>query len=65
MKKNLKILIIGLGSIGQRHYENLLKLGYKDVWAYDIDMTKVRSKKLKVRKINTKTLEKFDTVFCM
>jgi predicted dehydrogenase len=27
----LKILIAGLGSIGQRHAKNLLKLGYKDI----------------------------------
>ena len=31
MKKNNKILICGLGSIGQRHALNLIDLGYKDL----------------------------------
>ncbi|MBI1984657.1 MAG: Gfo/Idh/MocA family oxidoreductase [Candidatus Wildermuthbacteria bacterium] len=31
----MKILLIGFGSIGQRHYENLRKLGYKDIAVYD------------------------------
>lgn len=30
----MKILIIGLGSIGSRHLANLLKLGYKDIILY-------------------------------
>ncbi|MEK7477841.1 MAG: Gfo/Idh/MocA family oxidoreductase [Patescibacteria group bacterium] len=34
MRKNVKILICGLGSIGQRHYTNLVKLGYRDIIIY-------------------------------
>ena len=34
MKKNTKILICGLGSIGQRHYKNLLSLGYRNIIVY-------------------------------
>jgi len=33
---NLKILIIGFGSIGQRHYQNLKKLGYKDIYVFEV-----------------------------
>jgi predicted dehydrogenase len=31
VNKNIKILICGLGSIGQRHALNLLKIGYKNI----------------------------------
>lgn len=34
MKKNTKILICGLGAIGQRHYKNLITLGYKNIIVY-------------------------------
>ena len=34
MKKKEKILICGLGSIGQRHALNLIKLGYKNLILY-------------------------------
>ena len=27
----MKILIVGYGSIGKRHFENLIKLGYSDI----------------------------------
>lgn len=37
MKKNLKILIVGFGSIGKRHFENLKKLGYDDFVIVDVD----------------------------
>ena len=30
----MKLLIAGLGSIGQRHYKNLIQLGYKDIIVY-------------------------------
>lgn len=35
MKNNRKILIIGFGSIGQRHFSNLKKLGYHNISIYD------------------------------
>ena len=31
----MKILIIGFGSIGKRHYKNLISLGYKDIAVFD------------------------------
>lgn len=37
MSKSDKIIIIGFGSIGQRHYRNLLSLGYKNIAVYDPD----------------------------
>ena len=33
----MKIAIIGMGSIGQRHYANLRRLGYANVRGWDID----------------------------
>ena len=31
MNKKVKILIIGFGSIGRRHFNNLVKLGYNNI----------------------------------
>ena len=31
----MKILIIGFGSIGKRHYRNLILLGCKDIAVFD------------------------------
>ena len=36
----LKILVIGLGSMGKRRIRNLLKLGYKDIIGFDITSTR-------------------------
>jgi len=77
MEKSLKILIIGFGSIGQRHHKNLVKLGYRDVWAYDVDNTKIQKylsapacagrqagKNTKIiKQININTLKQFDVAF--
>jgi len=35
--KENKIIIIGFGSIGKRHYRNLLSLGFKNIFVYDTD----------------------------
>ena len=48
-KKNIKILICGLGSVGQRHALNLSKIGYKNL----IFLEK-RNKKLNKKLINFK-----------
>lgn len=37
MKKQINILIIGFGSVGKRHYQNLAKLGYTNVSVFDVD----------------------------
>ena len=55
----MDILIIGFGSIGKRHYRNLLDLGYKNVSVYDpadssfVGFPKVvRIKSLSIREVN-------------
>lgn len=64
INKNVKVLIIGFGSIGQRHYGNLQKLGMKNVYVYDTDTKKLAGWKLKtVKKINTAALKEFGVVF--
>lgn len=37
----MKILIIGVGSIGSRHFRNLLRLGYKNIILCDPDVKKL------------------------
>lgn len=38
----MKVLVIGTGSIGERHLANLQSLG-QDVWIYDVDQAKAQS----------------------
>lgn len=60
----MKILVIGFGSIGQRHYKNLRALGFDDVYVYDVDGRKISDKDLKtIRDIRVETLTKFDVAF--
>lgn len=59
MQKDFKIIIIGFGSIGQRHYQNLLKLGYKNVYVYDINKKKIAKKTKTINKLNPKELRTF------
>ena len=60
----MRILIIGFGSIGQRHYKNLLKLGFNDVYIYDTDKVKTVGKELKlIKKLNIAELGNFDVTF--
>src|SRR3989339_1133458 len=64
MNKNSKILIIGFGSIGQRHYRNLSKLGYREVYVYDVDKEKVKDLKSRtVKKISPNELKRFKVAF--
>lgn len=64
MNKKVKILIIGYGSIGQRHYRNLKKLGYKNLWVYDVDASKLDDRGLKVVKnISDEALNGFEIAF--
>jgi predicted dehydrogenase len=57
MKKQNKInfLIVGCGSIGQRHINNLLSLGQKNIKIYDTDCALVKkiSKKFNVEQLET------------
>lgn len=60
----MKILIIGFGSIGKRHYKNLRALGLDDVYVYDVDERKTSDKDLKtIRDLRVETLTKFDVAF--
>jgi len=63
-----KILIIGAGSIGQRHLRNLLSLGYRDIFVAEIDKDKrdeIKSKyKIKIFSDYKNALkESWDAVF--
>jgi len=50
-KKKYRGLVIGCGSIGERHIHNLQKIGIKDIQAYDMDKkkSKVISEKYKIK----------------
>lgn len=63
MDKDIKIIIIGFGSIGQRHYKNLLKLGYKYIYVYDIDQKKIGDKINRIKKLTQKELGQFKVAF--
>ena len=41
----MKILVIGCGSIGQRHIRNLVLLKEKNILAYDVDESKIKDVK--------------------
>ena len=59
----MKILIIGFGSIGQRHFNNLKSLGYENVYVYDSLPEKIKDQKLKIENLDKKNLEGFDVAF--
>jgi len=42
MNKNLNILIIGFGSIGQRHYKNMLSIGFNNIKIFDSDKSRLK-----------------------
>jgi predicted dehydrogenase len=64
MNKDIKILIIGFGSIGQRHYKNICNLGYKQVFVYDTDVSKLNSDICKiVKRLDFENLEELKVVF--
>lgn len=58
--KDFKILIIGFGSIGQRHFKNLTTLGYKNVYIYDSDKSKISDLKFQISDLSQKNLKQFD-----
>lgn len=61
--KNSPILVVGFGSIGQRHYRNLLSLGYVNVFVYDVDRSKLTSLGEKtIESLNLKVLSGFTSV---
>jgi len=63
MNKKSKILIIGFGSIGQRHYKNLKKLGYKNLYVFDTNKKVISNSKFQIPNFNADTLKEFKIVF--
>ena len=63
MTKSTPILIIGFGSIGQRHYRNLLAMGYRNVYVYDTDKKRVQNEEFRIENLRVKTLKNFSIVF--
>ncbi len=61
MKKDIPILVIGMGSIGLRRYQNLKTLGYTNVHVYDIDSKKTREYK-SLPKLTEKAIKDFSVV---
>ncbi|MFH1662267.1 MAG: Gfo/Idh/MocA family oxidoreductase [Candidatus Falkowbacteria bacterium] len=63
MNKNIKIIIIGFGSIGQRHYNNLLNLGFSNIFIYDPDEQLIINSEFRIKNINHENLKNFDVAF--
>ena len=64
MTKKDKIIIIGFGSIGQRHYRNLTKLGYQNIFVFDIDKTKGKNLGNKfIKQLTNVQLKQFKAAF--
>ena len=61
--KDLRIIIVGFGSIGERHYRNLKALGCKNVSVYDIDKKKTRNHKSEVKNLSKNILRNFNVAF--
>ncbi|HEY9584300.1 MAG TPA: Gfo/Idh/MocA family oxidoreductase [Candidatus Paceibacterota bacterium] len=65
MDKKLKILIIGFGSIGKRHYQNLTALGFGEVFVYDENESSFKDypKIAKMENLSSETVKVFKAVF--
>ncbi|MDD5031512.1 MAG: Gfo/Idh/MocA family oxidoreductase [Patescibacteria group bacterium] len=63
VNKNSKILIIGFGSIGQRHRKNLQRLGFRNVYVYDIDKERIKNYELRIKNIDVDNLKQFNIIF--
>lgn len=61
----MNILIIGFGSIGKRHYRNLISLGYKDVAVFDPSDRAFTSfdKVIRLEKLDADSVVFFDVAF--
>ena len=63
----MKVLVIGSGSIGQRHIKNLKLLGIKDIQVFDNDkkLLKLVEKKFKIKAQNELNFDQIDcTLIC-
>src|SRR3989344_748334 len=64
LAKNTPILIVGFGSIGERHYRNLQSLGYSNVSVYDVDQKKISGPEIVcINNLDSETLAKFEVAF--
>lgn len=65
MKKNISIVIIGFGSIGQRHYKNLRQLEYSNLSVYDPSDQPFAGQAAVVRlkKLNSQTAKNYQVAF--
>src|SRR3989344_7698673 len=61
--KKTKIVVIGFGSIGQKHYKNLLALGYNNVFVYDVDKGKIAAGVKTLLVLDEKKIKGFDVAF--
>lgn len=63
--KNSKILIIGFGSIGRRHYRNLKSLGYKNISVFDHDdqAFKESNKIARIKRLNHRSAKAYQVAF--
>src|SRR3989338_7943883 len=61
--KKTKIVVIGFGSIGQKHYKNLLALGYDNVFVYDVDKGKINAGVKSLLVLDEKKLKGFAVAF--
>ena len=59
---NASIVIVGFGSIGRRHYDNLKTLGYENISLFDLDISKTKGAN-SLKDLNIKELKKFDIAF--
>lgn len=63
----MKFLVVGCGSIGQRHIKNLKKIGYSDILLFDSNkkLMKETSNKLKINYVNSLSIKNIDcTLIC-
>lgn len=61
----MRILLIGFGSIGKRHYRNLISLGYKNIAVFDSAETAFGGFDAvgRIKKLDVNSAKKFDTAF--
>ncbi|MDX9893234.1 MAG: Gfo/Idh/MocA family oxidoreductase [Patescibacteria group bacterium] len=62
MNNKIRILIIGFGSIGKRHYRNLFQAGYQDIDFYDPKVIKYENR-ISLPEVSKKILANYGVVF--
>ena len=61
----MKILLVGFGSIGKRHYRNLTSLGYRDIAVFDPSDKAFENadKIIRIKKFDIDSAKDFNTAF--